>query len=385
MFINRPWILLLSLLIAANVSAQFTDLPDDLLGKGLHAFENRNYDTALAVFDSLAVLEPGNGVVHETRGRILASMKQHFAAIDSYTLGIELMPNRASQYFYRSLSYSFFRNDGKALEDSREALNQDFGNQEYIEWAGVANYKMGNFEKALELYNKVLLEKPDNVDLLYKCGYVLKVLGRDDQAEEILHEAIVGLLGKREIPDQLLLSGIYSLLERFDEAIAITNSLLEDHPDLTFLYGYRGADYLFMGDFDIAQADFAKSIQHDSSDIISLNSNAYCLIELDRSAEAFPILNELLVEFPTYYEAICNRALAHLRLDNEVEAMKDVETALELKPRRPRAHKLHAQVLFKQNKVAEGCAAAQLAIDRYYDGIFNIKPSAKELFESNCQ
>ncbi len=145
-------------------------------------------------------------------GRRLAYLWHYQDAVDVYTAGIELDPNDARLYRHRGHRYITLRQFDKAIADLEKAAELIAGTEDQIEsdgqpnasgvptstlhtnvyyHLGLAYYLAGNYDKALDSYEKCLAAAKNNdmrVATLDWTWMTLQKLGRDDDAAKAIAE-----------------------------------------------------------------------------------------------------------------------------------------------------------------------------------------------------
>jgi tetratricopeptide (TPR) repeat protein len=138
------------------------------------------------------------------------------------------------------LLISFFANICSAAEDAQGPYSK-----------GLANFKKGNFEKALSQFEEAVKTRPGKAEAHYYIGLTLSRLGRNDDAALALEKA--GELNPK-LPGLHLNLGIaYYKLEAFEPALLELSRELQKDPK-------NGSAHLFMGLTYQGQGQYEKSI-----------------------------------------------------------------------------------------------------------------------------
>lgn len=126
---------------------------------------------------------------------------------------------------------------------------------------GNAYHEAGDYEQALEAYNRALKLMPDHADALYNRGLTLRKLGRCDDA---LRDYDRALELKPDRPATLCNRGVALIrTQRYDDAIKDLNRALELRPNHDVALYNRACAYSLMGRFEEALRDLEAAIKGD--------------------------------------------------------------------------------------------------------------------------
>ena len=110
---------------------------------------------------------------------------------------------------------------------------------------GVMEIEMGNFDRALNEFERALQFDTTNPLLLFRIGSVERILGNRERARDLIQQAL------EEFPDQPVLNTniVYMLLEeeKFDEAIQYVEVLTAEYPDHLRLNALAGLTHWYIG------------------------------------------------------------------------------------------------------------------------------------------
>ena len=90
----------------------------------------------------------------------------------------------------------------------------------------------------------------------------------------------------------------YIATNRFREAIAVYDLLLEGNPKFENALNNRGFAYVLTGDMEAAEEDFRSALALSPDLELSLANLASLLINSDRRDEARPIVRKLITSYP---------------------------------------------------------------------------------------
>lgn len=145
-------------------------------------------------------------------------------------------------------------------ESALEGLEADGRRQVLV--AIARSYDMeGDRERAVETFERILADDPENVQALQLAADLLSREGREEEAQEYLDR----IPEEQELPaDMLLNQGIRFYNEqKLDQALSNFDRVLGQDPEMADAYYYRGLVYLNKGENAQARADFEKLLELD--------------------------------------------------------------------------------------------------------------------------
>jgi len=197
---------------------------------------------------------------------------------------------------------------------------------------GVAYAAKGDFDRAIADYTEALRIKPDYYDALYNRSEAYHNKGDFDRALED-YNAILKI--KPDYYINLYNYGrgtMYHYNNGFDRAIAYYNKALKIKPDYYEALYNRGAAYVAKGDFDNAIADYTEALKIKPDDYDALNNRCVAYYSKGDFDNAIADYTEAFKIKPNYYIALnyCDASYFDRRdFDNAIE---DYNEALKVKP-----------------------------------------------------
>ena len=185
--------------------------------------------------------------------------------------------------------------------------------------------KEGGRRKAIDEYVQVLDIKKDDTDSYYKISVLLRELGRNDEATEMLRTLL------KTKPDMYeaskLLGGIYLEQKEFKKAIEVYTNAVKYNANNYELYYNLGVCYSRINDFDIARKCFQKTIELDEEMYLAyyrLGQLALLYRDFDVAEESFAksLCNEK--EAKAYFEL----AKIHIIKNQKEKAILDINNAI---------------------------------------------------------
>lgn len=222
-------------------------------------FQTDKISQAIQYYQNALHINPKSATVHLNLGICTNRLKKHQEALNYFKTSIELNPSYVKGYLHY----------GATLE------------------------KLGNNKEALEVYQHAITNiDPNNSDLLYRAGMVLRHLNRIDEAIEYFHNALH--FNPKNTNVMLQLANTLNMImtpEAAQEALELYYNVLEINPDT------KEAMYNF----------------------------AYTLKKLGHIRKAKNILIKILEKYPDYPQAHFSLSLCHLTLGNFKEGWKEYE------------------------------------------------------------
>lgn len=158
-FVMAGGIFLVILFVWHPVAA--ADLAEQYYGDGINLSTAGQYADALAAFDKVVFIRPGNVDAWLNRGVVLENLGRYSEAVNSYDTAIALQPRNAELWYNRGVVLRKLGRyaDAIASYDKAIAINPD-----YVEaWLnrGVALDYLGRYPEAIASYDKVLTIQPN--------------------------------------------------------------------------------------------------------------------------------------------------------------------------------------------------------------------------------
>lgn len=237
---------------------------------------------------------------------------------------------------------------------------------------GVALYKQGRYEEALEAFRAALQGRPDHLPTYYSLGVTLFAgLGRSAEAAALLEEAMAKDSSRVEICE--LLGRVYLSLNRADQAVAalkkatfLDSSSWENHHRL-------GLAHLRRADLEAAKAAFQRAAQaapwapipqlslarvyENLGDPSAAAGARQAFARLRRAQEGEDVFLQLLREDPVDAETHARLGREYLKQKRYPEAQGQFRRALELDPHCALAHYGMGALCYYQGRLEEAITA----------------------------
>jgi Tfp pilus assembly protein PilF len=136
--------------------------------------------------------------------------------------------------------------------------------------AAMGFYNRGNQVMALEIFEKIIKERPDYSVAYLHASFIQNELGNPEQAVQTLRKAVSGGVLGVDITGSL---GLYLFeAKEYPEAIQQLQVALKEDPRDIDTYNHLGMTYTAVGNFQEANSVFQKALALDPSDPSTLNN-----------------------------------------------------------------------------------------------------------------
>jgi tetratricopeptide (TPR) repeat protein len=371
---------------AAWTPEALDDRERSMLVEGQRAFQQGNYERALAFLDSVETAEPRAPVVHFNRGRVYTALNRIEAARTSYRRAIELDPQypearqRLGDIEYQRGAVQ------KALALYREEEQIDPTSQLYVNM-GLIYTRLGKVDSARMAYDKAValdstdanahmmygqfLEEtgdleaalthsraalsiePDRPNYQFAVGSQLFQLGRLEDAAEYLRQAADGRL--LHYPAQYNMGQVLMRLGREQEAdkylaradsarqlmdqITAAQSVASRDPGSVDNWVELGDLFRKAGERNRAVQAFNRAASLQPTNLRVQNRLGEMMLAEGRTQQALQRFQNILSVDETRAEVWINLGLAHAVAGNCAEARQAWNTALQHRPDDPTARK----------------------------------------------
>ena len=192
--------------------------------------------------------------------------------------------------------------------------------------------QVGQFEVARDTFEKIGKESPYYLDAQSSLAINYLYNSSYEDAEN----KILSILQNNNNNYSLkkILADFYRYNKKYDLALSIYNQMIEENRgDVWNIYYMRGICFEQLGDWDLAEKDFLKSLEIKPDSPNVLNYLAYGWVEremkLDRSLQ---MLEEAYEANPESFYIIDSLAWAHFKKNNLSEAARLMEMVIDIAP-----------------------------------------------------
>lgn len=162
----------------------------DYIRRGDRAYDEGDFERALAEYGKAMEHDPSNAVPYNNRGYLYDDLKEYEKAIEDYTKAIEIDQDYAAAYSNRGASYYELKQHEQAVEDCRKAIELEPNNPTFYNNLGTIYYELNKREKAIEQYTKAIEIDPNDADFYNNRGTAYFEAGDCERSIEDFSKAI---------------------------------------------------------------------------------------------------------------------------------------------------------------------------------------------------
>lgn len=322
-----------------------------------------DFEGAIREYQAVLVQQPENFEAHSNLGVALAHVGHFEEAIDAYRAALKNAPQAAASHLRLNLGLAYYKSGRlddavQIFESLRKQLPEDL---QLALLTGDCYLRLGELKRVIELLTPVAPAHADNPGINYMLGMALVRSGQVAKGQALVD----GILRDGSSAEAHFLLGTVAFMAKdypraakeFRDAIAI-------NPDLASLYSYYGKALLFTGDAEGAVAAFRKQLASDSNDYDANLRLADILLERREYADARPLYERALRVRPGAAEPAYGLAELDLADKQPEKARRRLEQIIAGRPDYAPAHRGLAmadqQLGLKQASMEERAAAAKL-------------------------
>ena len=253
-----------------------------------------NHESALADCHSAIAVDPRNAGAWNSRGLIKAKTGDPTGGILDCQRAVELSPRWAIAHLNLGIAQSAAGDLDSAIQSFREAILQDAKFLPAHLALAHAYQQSGDFDLAIDEYTKVLeLDPTNHLARLSRGDTYIRKQDYDRGIAEYEYAAA----HIPELADRLRLHIVELRAHQFHErgdyrqAIEIANKHLNSHEDATRFYRMRGGAYWYLGELDVAIADYTRMLMAGAEELWGYSSRGQIYAEQGAYEEALADLN----------------------------------------------------------------------------------------------
>ena len=221
-------------------------------------------------------------------------------------------------------------------------------------------HQAGHLPEAMQVYEAILKETPDEFDALYGLGIARLQEGELEQALSAIRAA---LRINRAFADGWCVKGmLLARLNRPEEALTCFNAALAFKPDFPEALSRRGALLAQLNRPEEALAALDHLLQLRPQDASGWNNRGGLLVTLGRYEDALCSFERALAIQPDFIEAQSNKAAMLLQLKRFEEALAGTDGALALQPDHAVSWNTRGNVLIELKRFQEAVASYDRAL-----------------------
>jgi len=223
----------------------------------------------------------------------------------------------------------------------------------------------GDYELAIEFYNKVVENEPEDEEAYYNRGSIYVIMEEYDKALEDFNKAI------EFKPDYLEArynrGNLYYKREEYDKALEDYNEAIKTGTDNPQIYYGRGLTHSKRGEYHKAIKDYTKALTLDPFHFEACRNRGNIYYEKALYREAIEDFNLALTINPQDFLTYNSRGKAFYSAGEQKKAINDFSRAIELNPDFPEAYQNRAFIYFMQGDYRKALEDIENMKDRGYE------------------
>jgi len=295
---------------------------------------NKDYPAARQALEEAVALYPDNAEAHRIFGDLESSQQNWAEAKRHYDIahnfGTPTMKNEVTRILEGY--WQQYYNDGVAFIQ-RQDLDAAITATEIATiliperasaWnnLGAIYGNLGDFTRAIEMYNIVLDYEPDDLLARKNIGFMFYNDTDFTEAVSYLEPLIEDSIDDPEFVRILGFS--YGNLERRDEALSLYTRALDSDPDNLLNHMNLAVLYVQEQDFDRALPHYLQVIELNPFDAAAMTELAFIYLQREEEELAFPYLEKAMELNPSNPEVIRSLAIYYIRRGARTENVDDV-------------------------------------------------------------
>lgn len=209
-------------------------------------------------------------------------------------------------------------------EDHKKArIVQLFQDGQYLYHKGLKAYRERNLSRASKLIQRAIFLEPENTGMLSQLAVIYTEMGYYQQSNELL-DFILKNINEKMTECYYFKANNYAHLGLFQEAYKAAETYLKEDPNGEFsAENAELLDLLDMGEDDSGYSEY------DQDDLILKQDKAKSLLESGELQESIKILEEIIADYPEFWSAYNNLALAYFYAGDIQKAKTTIYDILE--------------------------------------------------------
>lgn len=340
---------------------------------GLILERNGLFPASLDYFSESARLDPGNPDVLDRQASVAIKLERYQLAADVYKklFAVKSFVPAAQQLRNQACALEHLGKYNEALVEYVVSLKLDANNPLAIEGIARCQMAQGQYDKAVENLNKLIVADKNDVSALLLRGWSYKNLGLNGMAHTDLDEAI--RLAPRSSEAHLYKARFMDSTGDRNEALKELTIAVAVEPANKAARRERALYLLSLKQYEEALGDFAK--------LPAGNDNLYTQVSRTRRAvslgtpDALTLVNEIISAHPHYAAMYLERADCMAKQNNWVAAVAACNKAMSIEPNSVAILLKRAQVNATAGNTTEAMNDFESVVARIQNGSLS-SPSA---------
>ena len=164
--------------------------PKELFDEGIRLLNSNRYAEALAIYERVTHMTPGDGSAFYNKGVALDGLKRYEEAIVAYNMAIQLNPQHVSSHYNKGVALGSLKRYTEALAIYDQTLRLDPNKVNAYYNKGVIYDELKRYTEAIVCYDQALRLNPGYVSAYYNKGVALGGLKRYAEAIACYDQAL---------------------------------------------------------------------------------------------------------------------------------------------------------------------------------------------------
>lgn len=323
--------------------------------------------------DRILLLQPKNQKVLVAKVEALKKMNRCRCALGFCNTFIQNDPHDSVGYYLRSNTYFLMKENKKALEDAQACYERSSDKKLGLLARGFSLLNLEQYEKAAGCFEIVCSMGNPSYEALRGLGKAYASMDRTIDALECYIQCKridpIDLDLMYDIADTQFMGGY------FEEAKKSCFACLKQNANFVGSYVILGMIAMREEKEALALKYFDKTLQLDSKNPYALNEKGFLCHLSGDDEKAKDLIDQALLEFPDYADALCNKGIICCLTDDFDIAHENFDKALAIIPDHLGASMGKANVLLHEEKIEEAL--------EWFESILKIYPDNEEAL--NCR
>ncbi|MEL6927548.1 MAG: tetratricopeptide repeat protein [Cyanobacteria bacterium J06600_6] len=308
------------------------------LGKAQTYYELERYPAAIAAYDRVDRLKPDLVETWQGRGEVLYRLERFEAATTAYNKTLRMQPDNSAVWNRKGKALYKLELFPEALAAQDKAISLDPDNIQALTDRGIALIGLGQFQQALAAFNQAQEIDPLDPKLWQNKALVLQYLNRPQESTRLYQEALeaydsVIIQNPQNITALLDKANVLSKLQRHEQALNTYEQavFINENSHLTWLG--KGNALFALQRYDEALAAFDRAVKVQPKSYISWHNRGSLLRDGIRDLpEAIASYDRSLKINPNFYHGWRDRGIALSQSQQHQAAIASFKKALKIKP-----------------------------------------------------
>ncbi|VAX32072.1 FIG140336: TPR domain protein, partial [hydrothermal vent metagenome] len=322
-----------------------TKTPGGFMALANYYIQRKDTGKALGVLDEAIQTIPDNVPVRVLKGKVYLSEKRFEDALSVFEDLESISPQRAFPLIINAyIANREYKEALRKIEDKQKATP---GNPELMAEAVRVHLIKGDFDKAMEIANRLIKQKPRSAYGYTVLAVVYMNKKNPDKAMEALKKGLS--VDSRNVKARMMQASLYSRRGEDARAISIYKDIAKDNPGYVQAVFAEGRLYDQMGRKKDSVEKYRQVLEVAENYVPALNNLAYLYAEgYGSRADALKLALRAYSLVPSNGNVMDTLGYVFLKNDKVDEAMKMLEKAALLLPANPTV-RYHLALAFRES------------------------------------